>query len=141
MPQGRWVPLHEDVKVPVVKNILYAAKIMYKSDKVIMPAAVFAQTSYFVFVNFFQAVLFLKVLLSLIEGNASFSYYVRILLAFVGLSMLNEVIVVGCDLEAAAMCIDVCLHVSHLFGTTLHSRCEHLLQQGSGCVGSLCHHA
>lgn len=97
MPQGRWVPLHEDVKVPVVKNILYAAKIMYKSDKVIMPAAVFAQTSYFVFVNFFQAVLFLKVLLSLIEGNASFSYYVKILLAFVGLSMLNEVIVVGCD--------------------------------------------
>lgn len=97
MPQGRWVPLHEEVKVPVVKNILYAAKIMYKSDKVIMPAAVFAQTSYFVFVNFFQAVLFLKVLLSLIEGNASFSYYVKILLAFVGLSMLNEVIVVGCD--------------------------------------------
>lgn len=97
MPQGRWVPLHEDVKVPVVKNILYAAKIMYKSDKVIMPAAVFAQTSYFVFVNFFQAVLFLKVLLSLIEGNASFSYYVKILLAFVGLSILNEVIVVGCD--------------------------------------------
>ena len=97
MPQGRWVPLHEDVKVPVVKNILYAAKIMYKSDKVIMPAAVFAQTSYFVFVNFFQAVLFLKVLLSLIEGNASFDYYVKILLAFVGLSMLNEVIVVGCD--------------------------------------------
>lgn len=97
MPQGRWVPLHEDVKVPVIKNILYAAKIMYKSDKVIMPAAVFAQTSYFVFVNFFQAVLFLKVLLSLIEGNASFSYYVKILLAFVGLSMLNEVIVVGCD--------------------------------------------
>lgn len=97
MPQGRWVPLHEDVKVPVVKNILYAAKIMYKSDKVIMPAAVFAQTSYFVFVNFFQAVLFLKVLLSLIEGNTSFSYYVKILLAFVGLSMLNEVIVVGCD--------------------------------------------
>lgn len=97
MPQGRWVPLHEDVKVPVVKNILYAAKIMYKSDKVIMPAAVFAQTSYFVFVNFFQAVLFLKVLLSLIEGNASFSYYVKILLAFVGLSMLNELIVVGCD--------------------------------------------
>ena len=97
MPQGRWVPLHEDVKVPVVKNILYAAKIMYKSDKVIMPAAVFAQTSYFVFLNFFQAVLFLKVLLSLIEGNASFSYYVKILLAFVGLSMLNEVIVVGCD--------------------------------------------
>lgn len=97
MPQGRWVPLHEDVKVPVVKNILYAAKIMYKSDKVIMPAAVFAQTSYFVFVNFFQAVLFLKVLLSLIEGNASFSYYVKILLVFVGLSILNEVIVVGCD--------------------------------------------
>ena len=97
MPQGRWVPLHEDVKVPVVKNILYAAKIMYKSDKVIMPAAVFAQTSYFLIVNFFQAVLFLKVLLSLIEGNASFSYYVKILLAFVGLSMLNEVIVVGCD--------------------------------------------
>lgn len=97
MPQGRWVPLHEDVKVPVVKNILYAAKIMYKSDKAIMPAAVFAQTSYFVFVNFFQAVLFLKVLLSLIEGNVSFSYYVKILLAFVGLSMLNEVIVVGCD--------------------------------------------
>lgn len=97
MPHGRWVPLHEDIKVPVVKNILYAAKIMYKSDKVIMPAAIFAQTSYFVFVNFFQAVLFLKALLSLIEGNVSFDYYVKILLGFVGLSMLNEIISVGCD--------------------------------------------
>lgn len=97
MPQGRWVPLHEDIKVPVVKNILYAAKIMYKSDKVIMPAVVLAQTSYLVFVNFFQAVLFLKVLLKLIEGSVDFGYYVKALLAFVGISLLNEVVVVGCD--------------------------------------------
>lgn len=97
MPQGRWVPLHEDIKVPVMKNIFYAAKIMYKSDKTIMPAAVLSQVSYYVFVNFFQAVLFLKALIGLIERNVSFEYYVKILLGFVGLSLLNEIVVVGCD--------------------------------------------
>lgn len=97
MPRGRWVPLHEDIKVPVVKNILYAAKIMYKSDKSIMFACTFAQLSYSIFANFVQGVLFLKVLLGVIEGGYTFEYYVKILLIFFGVALLNEVIVIACD--------------------------------------------
>lgn len=97
MPPGRWVPLHEDIKVPVMKNILYAAKIMFKADKSIMFACTFAQLSYSVFANFVQGVLFLKVLLGIIEGGYTFEYYVKILLIFFGVALLNEVIVIACD--------------------------------------------
>lgn len=97
MPRGRWVPLHEDIKVPVVKNIFYAAKIMFKADKSIMFACTFAQLSYSVFANFVQGVLFLKILLGIIEGGYTFEYYAKILLIFFGVALLNEVIVIVCD--------------------------------------------
>ena len=67
MPR-RWTPLHEDIKVPVFKNVIYAMKILFKADKTLLPAAIIAQVSTQVFSLFFQGVLFLKVLLNIFLG-------------------------------------------------------------------------
>lgn len=91
MPPGRWVPIHEE-KAPVLKNIIYAIKIMHKSDKFIMPVSIIALIAAFVFSNFVMGVLFLKVLLSIIENQLTFEYFVKTLLKFFGVGVLNEVI-------------------------------------------------
>ena len=91
-----WVPAHEE-KVPVMKNIIYAMKILHKSDKTVIPFAILAQTSTAVFSLFFQGVLFLKVLLSIIEGEASFEYFAKCLLLFFAVGMVYEVIIIVCD--------------------------------------------
>ncbi|MBR4240840.1 MAG: ABC transporter ATP-binding protein [Eubacterium sp.] len=96
MPRG-WMPLHEDVKVPVMKNILFAIKICFKADKSLMLSAILAQTSFSIFSLFIQGVLFLKVLLNIIEGNGSFEYFFKTLLIFLGVALLNEVIIIACD--------------------------------------------
>ena len=92
----RWVPAHEE-KVPVLKNIVYAMKILHKSDKTVIPFAILAQTATSVFTLFFQGVLFLKVLLSIIEGQATFEYFVKCLLLFFAVGMLYEIIIIVCD--------------------------------------------
>ena len=96
MPR-RWVPVHEKVKVPVFKNVLYAIKILNKADKTIMPSVIVAQLTTEVFTNFIQGILFLKLLLGIIEGNGSFEYYVKILLAFFASAVLYEVIIIASD--------------------------------------------
>ena len=96
MPR-HWRPLHEDIKVPVFKNILFAIKICFKADKTLMLSAILAQTSYFVFAHFIQGVLFLKVLLNIIEGKGSFEYFVKMLLVFLGVAIINEIIIISCD--------------------------------------------
>ena len=92
----RWVPAHEE-KVPVIKNMIYAMKILHKSDKSVIPFAILAQTSTAVFTLFFQGVLFLKVLLSIIEGQATFAYFAKCLLLFFAVGMIYEVIIIWCD--------------------------------------------
>ncbi|MBE6720562.1 MAG: ABC transporter ATP-binding protein [Ruminococcaceae bacterium] len=92
----RWVPPHEE-KVPVFKNVIYAMKILHKADKTVMPFAILAQTSTAVFTLFFQGVLFLKVLLSIIEGEATFEYFTKCLLLFFAVGMVYEVIIIICD--------------------------------------------
>ncbi len=96
MPR-RWVPVHEEVKVPVLKNVLYAIKILNKADKTIMPSVIIAQLATEVFSNFIQGILFLKVLLGIIEGNASFEYYFKILLLFFASAVIYEVIIIASD--------------------------------------------
>ena len=96
MPR-HWRPLHEDIKVPVMKNILFAIKICFKADKSLMLSAIIAQTSYFVFAHFIQGVLFLKVLLNIIERKGSFEYFFKMLLVFLGIAIVNEIITITCD--------------------------------------------
>ena len=96
MPR-RWVPLHEEVKVPVIKNVIYAAKIIHKADKSLIPAAVVAQVSTQVFTLFFQGVLFLKVLLNIIQGNMTFEYFLKVLFLFLGVGLIYEIIIIVSD--------------------------------------------
>ena len=93
----RWVPLHEDVKVPVIKNVIYATKIIFKADKSLIPVAVIAQVSTQVFTLFFQGVLFLKVLLNIIQGNMTFEYFLKVLFLFLGVGLIYEVIIIASD--------------------------------------------
>lgn len=87
-----WIPVHEDTTVPVFKNILYAVKIIYKAHKPYLFWNIFSEFTYVIFRTYIQSVLFLKVLLSVIEGGYSFSYYVRILLIFFLVGLLDKLI-------------------------------------------------
>jgi len=92
-----WIPVHEDIKVPVAKNIIYAFKIMYKCHKPFMLWQILAQCSYMIFTLFIQSVLFLKTLLSVIEGSGDFRYYVKMLFIFFAVGIINEFIAVYTD--------------------------------------------
>lgn len=92
-----WIPVHEDIKVPVFKNIIYALKILYKCHKPFMFWQTLAQCSYMIFTLFIQNVLFLKVLLSVVEGVGDFTYYVKMLMIFFAVGVLSEVIQVVTD--------------------------------------------
>lgn len=96
MPRG-WVPHHEDIKVPIVKNILYGAKILYKCDKSVLLAGILEQIGFSVFTEFIQGVLFLKVLLNIIEGSCTFQYFVKVLLIFLAVSIADEILQIVCD--------------------------------------------
>lgn len=92
-----WIPVHEDIKVPVFKNIIYAVKILYKCHKPFLFWQIFAQCSYLIFTLFIQSVLFLKVLLSVIEGGREFTYYVKMLIIFFAVGVICEFIQVLTD--------------------------------------------
>lgn len=92
----RWIPVNEE-RVPVLKNVIYALKILTKADKSIIISQVIAQCAYSVFTLFIQGVLFLKVLLNIIEGNCTFEYFVKILMIFFAFGIANEIISVACD--------------------------------------------
>ena len=96
MPR-HWRPVHEDIKVPVFKNILYAIKILYKADKTLIPSVIIAQVATEVFSLFIQGILLLKVLLSIIQGGGTFEYYVKTLLMFFGCAIIYEIIIIASD--------------------------------------------
>ena len=87
-----WIQVHENTKVPILKNIAYALKILFKCSKTFMLWQVIAMVSSMLFTNFLQSVLFLKALLSVIEGGHDFAYYAKTVLAFAGISLLSECI-------------------------------------------------
>lgn len=87
-----WVPKVENSKAPIFKNIIYAFKILFKCSKTYILWHIIDVCLYNLFINFFQSILFLRVLLSIIEGNADFSYYVKILGIFLAGGILYEFI-------------------------------------------------
>lgn len=93
----RWMPVHEKVKVPVLKNLWWAAKILFKADKWFLISGILSQCATDFFRLFVQGVLFLKVLLSVIEGNGSFEYYVKNLVLFLVIGLVTEIISVWGD--------------------------------------------
>lgn len=80
----RWIKLHEQVKVPVFKNALYALKLVWEADKRLIIGYFITEISNKVLSLYVQNILFLKVLLSIIDENAEFREYFLSLLLFLG---------------------------------------------------------
>lgn len=90
----RYIQLHEQVKVPVFKNVLYALKLVWKADKRLMISYLFVNVIDDVFELYIQNILFLKVLLTVIEGG-NFREYFRDLIAFFAVALICKAIVWG----------------------------------------------
>ena len=94
-----WVK-RENIKVPVVKNIIYAFKTLYKANKTYMFWQIMNLLVYSLFINFFQTVLFLKILLNIIDGNSDFTYYVKTLLLFFAVGIIYQFLSVFSDYKS-----------------------------------------
>lgn len=84
-------------KAPILKNAVYAMKILFKCNKTYMLWQIIDVCSYILFINFFQSVLFLRILLGIIEGNGDFGYYVKALVMFLICGLIYEFISVFSD--------------------------------------------
>ena len=80
----RWIKLHEPVKVPIFKNVIFALKLVWEADKKLLIGYFVTEISNKVLSMYVQNILFLKVLLSIIDGNADFKTYFIYLLLFLG---------------------------------------------------------
>lgn len=85
-----WIPYEEHEKVPVVKNLVWAAKILFKADKWFILSGIISEVATDLFRGFIQSVLFLKVLLNVITGNGDFRYYVKCLILFLFIGVITE---------------------------------------------------
>lgn len=92
-----WIPNEEHERVPVVKNLVWAARLLFKADKWFLISGIISEIATDVFRDFIQSVLFLKVLLSVITGSGSFSYYVKCLLLFLLIGVVTEAVSVWGD--------------------------------------------
>ncbi len=84
----RRIPLEEARNVPVFKNIVYALKTVWKCDRRLMIGHLLNSLTAFLFGNFIQNILFLKVLLSILDSGGDFREYFLTLLAFLGVCVL-----------------------------------------------------
>ncbi len=80
----RWIKLHEPVKVPILKNVIFALKLVWEADKRLLIGYFVTEISNKVLSMYVQNILFLKVLLSIIDGDADFKTYFTYLLLFFG---------------------------------------------------------
>ena len=83
----RRFPLHERVKVPVVKNIMFALKLVWQTDKRLLIGYLINMTVDGIFRMFVQNILFLKILLGIIDREGSFDEYFRNLILFLVVSV------------------------------------------------------
>lgn len=88
----RWIKLHEPVKVPIFKNVIFALKLVWEADKRLLIGWFVTEISNKVLSMYVQNILFLKVLLSIIDGDADFKTYFTYLLLFFGVYLLVNVI-------------------------------------------------
>lgn len=82
--------MHEQVKVPVVKNIIYAIKLIWQADKKLFLGYILNLTAERVFSLFVQNIFFLKILLTTIEGG-TFQQYIENLFMFLAVSIVLKV--------------------------------------------------
>lgn len=85
----RWIEPQEK-RAPIVKNVVYAAKTIWSADIMYFLSSVIVMTVDMVFSYFIQNILFLKILLSVIEGENDFRVYVRYLLLFTAVAVVAK---------------------------------------------------
>ena len=88
----RYIKLHENEKVPVFKNVIYALRLVCKADKRLLISYLISYIFDDIFVRYIQSILFLKVLLSLFDRGAEFREYVRDLLLFFAIAAATKII-------------------------------------------------
>lgn len=88
----RYIKLHENEKVPVFKNVIYALRLVCKADKRLLISYLISYIFDDVFVRYIQSILFLKVLLSLFDRGAEFREYVRDLLLFFVIAAATKIV-------------------------------------------------
>ena len=89
MPRVR---LHEDIKVPVFSNILYAVRLIWRTDRKLPVGAILAQFADSFLNLFIKNILFLKTLLAVIDGSGDFRQYVRALVQFLAACAVLEAV-------------------------------------------------
>ncbi|MBO7318847.1 MAG: ABC transporter ATP-binding protein [Clostridia bacterium] len=80
-------PRDPNLKVPVFKNIIYALKLVWQSDKRLLIGYMINGFSANIFMLYIQNILFLKVLLGILDKGSSFESYLRTLVVFLVLSV------------------------------------------------------
>ena len=66
----------EQFKVPVLKNVIYALRLVWQMDKRLLIGYLLQEGLYAVFSRYLQNILFLKILLDVITGSGDFRTYV-----------------------------------------------------------------
>lgn len=79
-------PRDPNLKVPVFKNIAYALKLVWQSDKKLLIGYLINGFSANIFMLYIQNILFLKVLLGLLDSGSTFKSYTATLVTFLVLS-------------------------------------------------------
>lgn len=81
----------EQFKVPVLKNVIYALRLVWQTDKRLPIGYLLQEGLYAVFSRYLQNILFLKILLDVITGSGDFRTYVGELAAFALLALVVKV--------------------------------------------------
>ncbi len=77
-----------DKKVPIVKNIIFALKLVWQTDKKLLLCSFINMSADMIFSVFLQNILFLKVLLGIIDSKGDFSEFTKNLALFLVLSVI-----------------------------------------------------
>ena len=81
----------EQFKVPVLKNVIYALRLVWQTDKRLLIGYLLQEGLYAVFSRYLQNILFLKILLDVITGSGNFRTYVGELAVFALLALVVKV--------------------------------------------------
>ncbi len=77
-----------DKKVPVVKNIIFALRLVWQTDKRLLIGSFINMSADMIFSVFLQNILFLKVLLGIIDSKGDFKEFFKSLVAFLVFSVI-----------------------------------------------------
>ena len=86
----RFIKLHEEVKVPIFRNVVWAFKLIWKADWRLPLSSLLEEFCDSFLGVFVKNILFLKTLLTIIDSHGDFSQYFRCLLWFLIVSGLLQ---------------------------------------------------